>query len=168
MQIIDMDRFSARISMKDVAAGKRWVSNPAAFEAFMAGVNFNATTHLDSIWRLPPDIARRNTLFLAIVSELLPSVYDVRHLESLGGRFALRITGIGDYTVTALNRRIVTFTNLPVDEATSEPVIDVEIRADVFLAVINELVFNAAQGISKFAPENQHAHRDAAAVQHQS
>ncbi|XSC45553.1 hypothetical protein ACF1BQ_005525 [Bradyrhizobium sp. RDT10] len=79
---------------------------------------------------------------------LLPQLYDVRHLEALGGRFALRVTGIGrhgDFTTMAVNRRVVTLTGLPLDEASGAAIADASVRADVFLALWNDMLADLAE-----------------------
>lgn len=150
MLMIDTRRMTARITIQDILkVGKQWASNPVALGAFMLGVKLPADTLLDPRWRLPASLSGQRGFYDAVVGDLVPSAYDVRHLDTLGGRFALRLIGGGDYTVIAMNRRVVTLPGLPIEEATGQPVIDTEMRADVFTAVCNELLFNLAESMVK-------------------
>jgi hypothetical protein len=138
MLLIDTDNTGARLGIDELLRGaRRGVSNPIAFAAFLAGWHPPADTLLDKRWSARGGAASNGQLFRRFLHQLLPEHYDVRHLERLGGRFALRLTGVGDFTTLALNRRVVTLSGLPRDGATGAAVIDVEIGGDVFLAVIN-------------------------------
>lgn len=147
MLMVDLRDTNARITLHEILrSGRRRVSNPFAFSAFVAGFSVNdANLLMDKRWQLPASASSGFAYFKAVLHELLPTIYNVRHLESLGGQFALRLTGVGEYTVTALNRRIVTFAGLPVDNATGTPIIDVEIPADVFMALCNEQLTDLAK-----------------------
>jgi hypothetical protein len=144
-----MPNNAARISMKEILGpGRRYVSNPAAFAGFMSGLSLRPSLLLDKRMQRPSDAARRFAFFGAFMHEILPAAYDVRHLEKLGGRFCLRLTGVGDYTVIALNRRVVTLKGLPSD-ATGAKIVDAEMRADAFAALCNDLVAELSQSTLK-------------------
>jgi hypothetical protein len=79
---------------------------------------------------------------------VVPRFYDVTHLERLGGRFALRLDGArtqGDFTVVAMNRRVLTLSGLPLDAETGAAVFDAAIRADAYLALWNDLLADLAE-----------------------
>ena len=146
MLMVDMRNSTARITLREIlASGRRYVSNPIAFCGFAAGVKMTPGLLLDQDWQNSAGAANRFALFRSVMYELLPRIYDVRKLEAMGGRFALRLTGVGDYTVIALNRRVVTLAGLPRDEVTQQPIIDAEMRADVFLALLNEMLARLAE-----------------------
>lgn len=146
MLMVDFRNNTARITMQEIlASGRRLVSNPVAFASFMDGVVLRPELLLDPRWQLPGNASGKFAFFRAAMFEVLPTIYDVRHMEKLGGRFALRLTGVGDYTVIALNRRVVTMSGLPLDEETGKPVIDAEMRADVFMALCNELIADLSE-----------------------
>lgn len=148
MLMVDMRNSTARIGLHEIAAGgRRFVSNPAAFAGFVAGVRLTPDALSGAEWRNPASAAGRFSFFRTLMHESLPRFYDVTHLEELGGRFALRLLGAGrygNYTVTALNRRVLTFSGLPVDEK-GEAVIDASVRADVFLALWNDMLAGLAE-----------------------
>jgi hypothetical protein len=149
MLMIDMRNSTARITMREItAAGRRYASNPVALSSFMAGVRLTPEVLLEGTWRNPAGAAGKFAFFPNLMLGLLPRLYDVRHLEALGGRFALRVTGIGrhgDFTTMAVNRRVVTLTGLPLDEASGTAITDASIRADVFLALWNDMLAELAQ-----------------------
>ncbi|KNY20755.1 hypothetical protein [Methylobacterium sp. ARG-1] len=149
MLMIDMRNSTARLSLPEItAAGRRYVSNPAAFAAFMAGLRLGPEILAEPEWRFAAGAAARFTFFRTLMHAGVPRFYDLRHLEGLGGRFALRLAGAGrhgEFTVVAVNRRVLTLSGLPRDDATGRPVIDAEIRADAFLALWNDLLAELAQ-----------------------
>jgi hypothetical protein len=141
MLVVDMNNHAAQITMKEfVAAGRRYVSNPNAFASFMSGLKPSFDLLLDHRLGGPGQSGNRFTFFHVVMHELLPAHYDVRHLQALGGRFCLRLTAIGDYTVIALNRRVVTVRGLPADPVTGQQIVDAEVCADAFRALCNDVV----------------------------
>ena len=160
MLIVDMNNRAARITMRElVAAGRRYASNPIAFARFMAGLKPSSDLLLDR--RLGPGPGRsgnRFTFFHVVMHELLPAHYDVQHLQSLGGRFCLRLTAVGDYTVIALNRRVVTLRGLPADPATGQMTFDAEVRADAFRALCNDIVVELCERMIRDAGTPAAAH----------
>ncbi len=146
MLMVDLRKTTARISMREIqASGRRYVSNPVAFSYFMSGVKLSPVMLLDKDWQNSGAASSRFAYFRTVMHHLLPRVYDVRHLEQLGGRFALRLTRVGDYTVMALNRRVVTLAGLPKEDETGKPVFDAEMRADVFMALCNGMLAELAE-----------------------
>lgn len=147
--MIDMRNTTARITMHEIAAaGRRYASNPAALASFVAGVRLTPQTLLEGTWQTPAGAAAKFRFFRTLMLGSLPRCYDVRHLEALGGRFALRVRGIGrhgDFTVLAVNRRVVTLTGLPLDDTTGTPFADVSIRADAFMALWNDMLAGLAE-----------------------
>src|SRR5262249_51968604 len=116
MLIIDMNNNAARMTMKElIASGRRYVSNPIAFASFMSGLKPSPELLLDRRLAGEGQPGNRFAFFHIVMHELLPAHYDVQHLQALGGRFCLRLMAVGDYTVIALNRRVVTVRSLPVD-----------------------------------------------------
>lgn len=152
MLMIDLRNGNARLSLAEiVTGGRRYVSAPAAFAGFMAGLRLGPELLTEPGWQLPAGAAGRFAFFRTLMHGVIPRFYDAAHLERLGGRFALRLDGagaggggIGDYTVIALNRRVLTLSGLPLDEDGAEPVIDAAIRADAFLALWNDLLADLA------------------------
>lgn len=143
--MIDMHNSTARIGLDEIrAGGLAYVSDPEAFARFAAGVALTPGLLLDQSWRNPGGATAGFSYFNAVMHHALPRIYDVRHLERLGGRFALRLTATGDYTVAAVNRRVVTLSGLPIDETTGESVADAELRPDVFMAFFNGLLAELA------------------------
>ena len=149
MLMIDMRNSTARISMREItAAGRRYASSPIALASFMAGVRLTPEVLLEGAWRSSAGAAGNFAFFRNLMLGLLPQLYDFRHLEALGGRFALRVTGIGrhgDFTTMAVNRRVVTLTGLPLDEASGAAIADALVRADVFLALWNDMLADLAE-----------------------
>jgi hypothetical protein len=149
MLMVDMRNTTARISLREIAtSGRRYGSNPVAFSSFMAGVQLGPDLLMEEVWQNSASAASGFSLFRTLMHGVLPRFYDVRHLEKLGGRFALRLDGAGrrgEFTVIALNRRVVTLSGLPLDEANGGAVVDSSIRADVFLALWNDLLAAVAE-----------------------
>lgn len=147
--MIDQRNHTARLSLSEiVTGGRRYVSHPAAFSSFMAGLRLSPEILSEQDWLKPAGAAGRFAFFRVLMHGTLPRLYDAAHLETLGGRFALRIEGAGghgDYTVIAMNRRVLTLSGLPLDEETGAAVIDTAIRADAFLALWNDMLAELAQ-----------------------
>jgi hypothetical protein len=146
MLMVDLRSTNARLTVQDILnSGRRLVSNPIAFAAFLSGLRLPAAVLADKRWQLSGSASGGFAFFRTFLHEIVPEHYDVRHLEHLGGCFSLRLTGVGDFSVMALNRRVVTLRSAPIDEATRAPVIDVEMRADVLMAVCNELLASLSE-----------------------
>lgn len=149
MLMVDLRNSTARISLAEIiSSGRRYVSNPAAFASFMQGLRLTPSILTEREWQHAASAAGNFTFFRSLMHGAVPRLYDAAHLDALGGRFALRLGGAGrygDYTVTLINRRVLTLSGLPLDEASGGPVIDAEIRADVFLALWNDLLVELAQ-----------------------
>jgi hypothetical protein len=149
MLMVDMRNHTARLSLDEImGSGRRYVSNPVAFSGFMAGLRLRPEILGEPEWRNPASAAGGFAFFRTLMHGAVPRLYDPAHLEALGGRFALRLNGAGrhsDYTVTLINRRVLTFSGLPLDEADGAAVIDAAIRADAFLALWNDLLADLAQ-----------------------
>ncbi|KAI94898.1 hypothetical protein T281_08405 [Rhodomicrobium udaipurense JA643] len=146
MLMVDLRNTNARLTMREfLASGRRYASNPIAFASFASGLRFGPRILLDERWRLPGNASSRFAFFRVLMHEILPPNYDVRHLETLGGRFALSLKPVGDYTVIALNRRVVTLSGLPRDEKTGAAIADVTMRPDAFLALCNELIADLSE-----------------------
>ncbi|MCA6116481.1 hypothetical protein J6524_16470 [Bradyrhizobium sp. WSM 1738] len=166
MLMIDMRNSTARITMREIAAaGRRYASSPIALSSFMAGVRLTPEVLLEGTWRSPAGAAGNFAFFRHLMLGLLPQRYDVHHLEALGGRFALRLAGIGrhgDFTTMAVNRRVVTLTGLPRDDASGLAIVDSSVRADVFLALWNGMLADLAEttlahvAAARSAPSQQH------------
>ncbi|KMO28859.1 hypothetical protein [Methylobacterium aquaticum] len=151
MLSIDQRGSGARLTLAEiVTAGRLHVSAPAAFAGFMAGLTLRPGLLAEDGWDRPAGAATGFARLRTLMHGVIPRVYDVTHLERLGGRFALRVdggagaAGIGDFTVVAVNRRVLTLSGLPLDEETGETVIDAAIRADAFLALWNDLLADLA------------------------
>src|SRR5579883_3349473 len=130
MLMVDLRNTTACITIEEIlASGQRLVSNPGAFASFVSGLAATPNLLLEKCWQLPANASGNFAFFRTFLHEVLPVFYNVRHLEKLGGRFCLRLTGVGDFTVIALNRRVVTLRGAPMDD-NGAPVIDVEIRPD--------------------------------------
>jgi hypothetical protein len=146
MLMIDLQSTTARLTVKEIlSAGTLYVSNPNAFAAFVAGFRPTSDLLLDSRWKMPAGASRHFAFFQMLLHRVLPSIYNVRHLEKIGGRITFRLTGVGDYTITAFNRRVITFKGLAVDDTTGRPVIDIEMRPQVLMALCNELIANISE-----------------------
>lgn len=139
MLLIDMRNTNARVGLPEIlSSGRRWVSSPIAFAAFWQGFSPTADLLLDKRLQQGGGVPQAGALFRAFMHEILPGRYDMRVLDRLGGRFALRLTGLADFTTIVLNRRVVTLTGLPQDDASGENIIDAEMGGDVFLALLND------------------------------
>lgn len=148
MLMIDLRHSRARITLQEIlASGRKYVSNPIAFHAFASGLRPVPDLLLDQRLQSSGSVSGRFAFFRTVMFDILPTIYDVRHLETLGGRFALRLTGVGDYTVIAMNRRVVTLSGLPLDETTGAPVIDAQMRPDVFMALCNEMMAALSESV---------------------
>jgi len=162
MLLIDMGGTRARVSMTEVLeSGRRWVSDPIAFSRFMRGLRLSADALLDKRWFEPAGLSRNGSVFRLVMHEILPVHYDSSYLRSIGGRFALRLTGVADFTVIALNRRVVTLAGLPIDGETGEDVVDAEMSGPVFQAVFNELLADLAERVRAVVVDDERARSEA-------
>lgn len=165
MLSVDLRGNSARLSLAEIiSGGERYVSSPAAFAAFAMGLRLEPWLLAEGLGGQGAGAAAGFTYFRALMHGVVPRIYDVRHLERLGGRFALRIAdlgGRGDFTVIAMNRRVLTLSGLPHDAATGRPVIDAEIHAGAFLAFCNDLLAELAEGTLRRIAERRIAQPNA-------
>lgn len=140
MLMIDLGGSAARITLDEMlTTGVRTVSNPVAFAYFARGLRPGSSLITDKCWQTPGNAAANFAFFRTFMHETLPRYYDVRHLESMGGRFSLRLTRIADFSVIAMNRRVVTLQGLAQDDTAAE-IVDAEMPGDVFMAFCNELL----------------------------
>lgn len=165
MLMVDTRNDNARITLTEIlASGRRYVSNPIAFGAFAQGFVFTPDLLLDKRLQLSSSASRRFAFFRTLMLELVPAIYDVRHLESLGGRFCLRIKAVGDFTVIAMNRRVVTLTGHPLDEESGKPAIDAEIRADALMGLCNSYISELSERILRTIAASRQAATPGSAV----
>ena len=122
------------------------VSDPDLFKRFAAGVELDACVLSSDRWDRP-EVQMASDVFGVVMHEMLPEFYSIPVLESLGGTFALRLTDLADYTVAAVNRRVVVFSGLPVDHETNEEVIDLEMAPDVFIAFCRGIMLDLSEDI---------------------
>lgn len=126
------------------SAGSRYASNPIALASFMAGLQLQPNLLLDEQLNRSVGASGRNFFFSYVMHHVLPRVFSPSHLVGLGGRFALGIEGVGAYTVTILNRRVVTLAGFPLD-MDGRTVTDTIVRADAFLALFNHALSDLAE-----------------------
>jgi len=88
-----------------------------------------------------------SVMFGVVMHEMLPICYDASVLEAIGGTFCMRISGVGEYTLAVVSRRIVTLAGLPVDAKTQAKIIDLEIAPDVMLAFCRGLLLDIADDV---------------------
>lgn len=86
--------------------------------------------------------------------ELLPEAFDVEVLTEKGP-FGVQITGIDDFTVAAVNLRVVVFQGLPLDMMRDEEVVDFEITPDVFMAYCRGLMLEVSEEILEADDESE-------------
>lgn len=123
------------------------VSNPEQFRKFAEGIAIDGNFLHNERWShtAPPQTA--SGVYDHVMHEMLPTVYNAAWLETQGGHFGIRLTGVGDYTVLAINRRVVTLSGLPTDVETGLEAIDFEMSPDIFLAFARGLLLNAAEDL---------------------
>ena len=144
MLMVDLHSTSARITLEEIlTAGTPLVSNPVAFATFMRGLRLSRRSLLTSAGRRP-ETPPRISASSGYSCMTFPRFYGVRHLESIGGRFSLRLTRIADFTVVAINRRVVTLQGPPQDD-TGAAIIHAEMSGTVFMAICNELLARATE-----------------------
>ena len=145
MLMVDLGSTSARITLDEIlTTGTPVVSNAVAFANFARGLRPEPALLTDKCWQAPASAAANFAFFRVFMHETLPRFYDVRHLESMGGRFSLRLPRIADFTVIAMNRRVVTLQGPPQDD-TAAAIVHAEMGGDVFMAFCNELLARATE-----------------------
>lgn len=123
------------------------VSNAVAFRKFAGGMRLEKDFLLNDRWANLPQVTSPVAMYGVIMHEMLPVSYDAAWLEGLGGHFSIRISGIGDYTLIALNRRVVTLSGLPVDHDSNAETIDLEIAPEVLQAYCRGLLLDIADEV---------------------
>lgn len=130
-----------------IGAGEDTTCNPEAFVAFMEGLVFSDEDLLDE--RIASLVNGRGAMFgsdtiffQTFMHFVLPKHYDVNYMSKNGGRFTLRITGVSDYTVSIFLGRLVVFNGAQPDQASGKKEFDTEVRADIFLATLNNIFAN--------------------------
>lgn len=147
MKIIDSRPLGGgvQLTMEDIhAAGTKYTNNRISFAAFIGGLRLHPDLLLDQQLTQSVGASGRSTFFSYVMHHVIPNTYDIQHLANLGGSFALGIQDVGSFTVTLLNRRVVTLKGLPVD-LQGQNVLDSSIRADAFLALFNGFLVQLAQ-----------------------
>lgn len=136
------------LSVEDVCAlDASRISNPVMFRKFAVGLRVDEDFLLNDRWEKMPALNAPSMLFGAIMQEMLPVSYDAGWLEGLGGSFSIRITGVGEYTLISMSRRVVTLCGLATDAATNEQTIDLEIAPEVMLAFCRGLLLEMAEDV---------------------
>jgi hypothetical protein len=130
------------------------VSSPDAFRKFSSGIDVTPDLLLGKAWDGNSRPMVRDIADL-IMHEMLPDFYSVAHLESIGGSYALRMTDIADFTILLVNRRVVVLSGLPLDYATGEEVIDLELASDVFFAYFRGLMLDMAEDLLEDDDESE-------------
>lgn len=136
------------LSVDDVCAlDASRISNPVMFRKFAGGLRVDENFLLNDRWEKMPALNAPSLLFGAIMQEMLPVSYDAGWLEGLGGSFSIRITGVGEYTLISMSRRVVTLCGLPTDAVTNEQSADLEIAPEVMLAFCRGLLLEMADDV---------------------
>jgi len=136
------------LSVDDVCKldGSR-VSNPDIFRKFAGGLRLDENFLMNDRWAQLAPAKSPSALYGLIMQEMLPISYDANWLEAMGGSLSIRITDVGDYTLVAMNRRVVTLSGLPVDAVTNEQTFDLEIAPEVILSFCRGLLLDVAEDV---------------------
>jgi hypothetical protein len=147
--MIQLDSISnLALSVEDVMALDRTrVSDPRRFQDLAKGIHLAEDFLLNDRWAQFPKSTHPTYAFDLVMQEMLPTAYSAAWLEKLGGHFGLRITNVGDYTMMAVQRRVVTLSGLPRDMKTNEEVVDLEISPDIFMAFCRGLILDVAEDV---------------------
>jgi len=140
-------RSQLALGIDDVCAlDETRLSNATRFREFASGLEVTPTLLTQLRWQSTGFGAGPSAAFEIIMHEMLPEAYDVNVLESKGP-FGVRITGVGDFTVTAINLRVLVFKGLPLDMMTNKEVVDIEIAPDVFMAFCRGQILAVSEDI---------------------
>ncbi|MBX3598110.1 MAG: hypothetical protein KF874_11140 [Rhizobiaceae bacterium] len=121
------------------------VSDIEGFRNFAAGFSVAPDFLENDRWtNMPTGDGSVQIACSLIMHEMLPGCYDYQKLESIGGHIGIRLTGIGDFTIASINRRVVTMAGLPVDQFSGKPELDLELAPDVFIGFFRHLMLQAA------------------------
>lgn len=120
------------------------VSSAKVFREFAKGISVPKGFLWNDRWQYLGNFQKPSAVFNCVMHEMLTLAYDTNRLESMGGHVGIRVTGVGEYMLVALNGRVVTFSGLPVDQVTGEEVCDIEIAPDVFLAFCRGVLLDVA------------------------
>lgn len=130
------------------------VSDIAAFRRFASGLTVTPDILLEDGWAVPSERTQKS-IFDLMLLEMLPRFYSAQHINSIGGSFALTITGIASYTILSVNRRVVVLSGLPVDRTSGVEVVDLEIAPEVFLAYSRGVLLEIAEDLLDDDDENE-------------
>jgi hypothetical protein len=138
---------SLALSIDDVCAlDYTRLSNVTRFREFAAGISVTPAFMTQARWQNTGPNGGTDAVFGFIMHEMLPEVFDIDVLAQKGP-FGIRITGIGDFTVAAINLRMVVFKGLPLDMMKDTELIDFEIAPDAFMAYCRGLMLAVAEEI---------------------
>lgn len=149
MRLIDSPPLGGgpQITMDQIeASGKRYASNPAALRSFIVGIQANIDLLQDQGMTSSVGARGSDMFFDHFMHNIIPKFYSPAQLESLGGSFAIRVSNGKDYTVSLINRRVLTLKGLPFD-LDGRRIEDTSIRADALLGLINHLLSNLASRV---------------------
>ncbi|WP_028583671.1 hypothetical protein [Desulfogranum mediterraneum] len=122
------------------------ISDPKAFLSFAEGLTLSSEMLASERWQ-NAEIGRDDkSMFDFIMEEMLPHFYNLNALK-VSGDIGIAISGIGGYTVAAVNERVLVMQGLPIDLANGDPVADFEISPDIFLAFCRGLLLEVSDTV---------------------
>lgn len=123
------------------------VSSTEMFRIFAAGFHVGEDFVLNDRWSHLPKLKSVSAMYGVVMQEMLPVCYDAAQLEGFGGHFSIRITDVCDYTLIAVNRRVVVLVGLPFDVQQGAETIDLEIAPEVLMAFCRGLLLDVADNV---------------------
>lgn len=140
--------YTLALSVEDIcqmSADK--INKPNDFLAFHQGVELTPTLLLSQRWaHIGDGVALSQWQAIDyVIMEMLPHFYKLECLEEQGGVLALSVTDVGDYTIYALNQRVVVLSGLP--HCQTDIVTHIHIACDVFIAYLRGLLLDFSEDI---------------------
>ncbi|MGB0893762.1 MAG: hypothetical protein ACPGUD_05090 [Parashewanella sp.] len=136
---------------------KHQLNSPKKFKQFHDGVQLNPEVLLSERWST---IGTHVSQSLAhtinyIMLEMLPNFYQFDNLEKQGGVIGFQVLNVGGFTLYSMNQRVVVLNGLPFNIETKQPIIDIAITADIFIAYLRGLLLSISDEILDTDDENE-------------
>ncbi|MDE1461792.1 hypothetical protein [Spartinivicinus poritis] len=145
MLVVDSNRMLCLTAEEVVELSGDKLKNSDAFLTFASSIHLSEDVILEAA-EMRFQIDTTKDVFNVVIHDLLPKCLDIKKMHQFD-YVGIRITGIGDYCLTAINGRLATFDGLPETGFTGEQVLSFEIAPDIFLAYCRGLLLEISDQV---------------------
>ena len=144
MHIIDSSQMLTLDIEEICCLGENKISDTERFVHFANGIKIDPELLFSSNFANTSFDNTQRSIIDYVIFDMLPCFYDINHLKQYGD-ISFAVTGIGDYTLAAINERVVTMPGATTCLLSGEQSVQFTIDAMIFQAFCRGLVLDASK-----------------------